>query len=108
MKVSSKVMKYEVAFLLIFFTRGITLSAENIMSILGRGTAWLDTGTHDSLIQAGNFVRIIEKRQGLKIGCIEEVAYRMGYIDADQLREIAAPLVKSGYGKYLMELLDEA
>lgn len=78
------------------------------VSILGRGTAWLDTGTHDSLIQAGNFVRIIEKRQGLKIGCIEEVAYRMGYIDADQLREIAAPLVKSGYGKYLMELLDEA
>ncbi|MEM6802522.1 MAG: glucose-1-phosphate thymidylyltransferase RfbA [Bacteroidota bacterium] len=78
------------------------------VSILGRGTAWLDTGTHDSLIQAGNFVRIIEKRQGLKIGCIEEVAYRMGYIGADQLREIAAPLVKSGYGKYLMELLDEA
>ncbi|MEM8887647.1 MAG: glucose-1-phosphate thymidylyltransferase RfbA [Bacteroidota bacterium] len=78
------------------------------VSILGRGTAWLDTGTHDSLIQAGNFVRIIEKRQGLKIACIEEVAYRMGYIGADQLREIAAPLVKSGYGKYLMELLDEA
>ncbi|MEL6254950.1 MAG: glucose-1-phosphate thymidylyltransferase RfbA [Bacteroidota bacterium] len=78
------------------------------VSILGRGTAWLDTGTHDSLIQAGNFVRIIEKRQGLKIGCIEEVAYSMGYIGPDQLREIAAPLVKSGYGKYLMELLDEA
>ena len=65
---------------------------------LGRGTAWLDTGTHDSLMQAGNFVQIIEKRQGLKIGCIEEDAYRMGYIDATQLTEIARPLVKSGYG----------
>lgn len=76
------------------------------VSMLGRGTAWLDTGTHDSLLQAANFVQIIEERQGLKIGCIEEHAYRMGYIDADQLREIAAPLVKSGYGKYLMDLID--
>ena len=74
---------------------------------LGRGTAWLDTGTHDSLMQAGNFVQIIEKRQGLKIGCIEEDAYRMGYIDAQQLKEIARPLVKSGYGAYLMQLADE-
>ena len=76
------------------------------VSILGRGTAWLDTGTHDSLMQAGNFVQIIEKRQGLKIGCIEEVAYDMGFIDADQLRRIAEPLLKSGYGDYLMGLLD--
>ena len=77
------------------------------VSILGRGTAWLDTGTHDSLMQAGNFVQIIEKRQGLKIGCIEEIAYRMGYIDAEHLRKIAQPLVKSGYGEYLMNLLED-
>ncbi|RMG75385.1 MAG: glucose-1-phosphate thymidylyltransferase [Bacteroidetes bacterium] len=76
------------------------------VSILGRGTAWLDTGTHDSLMQAGNFVQIIEKRQGLKIGCIEEVAYDMGFIDATQLEKIAAPLLKSGYGDYLMGLLE--
>ena len=75
------------------------------VAILNRGTAWLDTGTHTSLMQAGEFVHIIEERQGLKIGCIEEVAYRMGYIDADQLREIAKPLIKSGYGEYLMKLL---
>ncbi len=77
------------------------------VSILGRGTAWLDTGTHTSLMQAGDFVRIIEERQGLKIGCIEEIAYEMGYITADQLAQIAAPLMKSGYGKYLMNLLKE-
>jgi len=77
------------------------------VSILGRGTAWLDTGTHDSLMQAGNFVQIIEKRQGLKIGCIEEIAYRMGYIDANHLRTIAEPLIKSGYGAYLMNLLED-
>jgi len=77
------------------------------VSILGRGTAWLDTGTHDSLMQAGNFVQIIEKRQGLKIGCIEEVAYQMGYIDAEHLQRIAEPLIKSGYGEYLMGLLRE-
>ena len=75
------------------------------VSILGRGTAWLDTGTHDSLVNAGQFVQIIEKRQGLKIGCIEEHAYRMGYIDAAQLRSIAEPLIKSGYGEYLMGLM---
>lgn len=86
----------------------IYLEQKNLkVSILGRGTAWLDTGTHDSLMQAGNFVQIIEKRQGLKIGCIEEQAYRMGFIDAAQLEKIAAPLVKSGYGTYLMGLLDE-
>lgn len=75
------------------------------VSILDRGTAWLDTGTFTSLMQAGQFVQVIEERQDLKIGCIEEVAYRMGYIDADQLRTIAQPLVKSGYGQYLLSLL---
>ncbi len=77
------------------------------VSILSRGTAWLDTGTHDSLMDAGNFVQIIEKRQGQKVGCIEEVAWRMGFIDDDQLREVAQPLIKSGYGEYLLGLLDE-
>jgi glucose-1-phosphate thymidylyltransferase len=77
------------------------------VAILSRGTAWLDTGTHTSLMQAGEFVHIIEQRQGLKVGCIEEVAYRMGYIDADQLRKIAQPLIKSGYGTYLMKILEE-
>ncbi len=72
---------------------------------LGRGTAWLDTGTFASLIQAQQFVQVIEERQGLKIGCIEEIAYRKGFIDADQLRKIAEPLMKSGYGEYLMEIL---
>lgn len=72
---------------------------------LGRGTAWLDTGTFASLIQAQQFVQVIEERQGLKIGCIEEIAYRKGFIDADQLRKIAGPLMKSGYGEYLMEIL---
>jgi len=70
-----------------------------------RGTAWLDTGTHASLMQAGQFVQIIEERQDLKIGCIEEVAYRMGFISADKLEELAKPLMKSGYGQYLMQVL---
>ena len=74
---------------------------------LGRGTAWLDTGTHDSLLDAANFIRVMEKRQGLKIACPEEAAYRMGYINAQQLEELARPLVKSGYGKYLLAILDE-
>ena len=69
------------------------------------GTAWLDTGTFQSLMQAGQFVQVIEERQGLKIGCIEEIAYRMGFIDAEQLKTIAEPLVKSGYGQYLLNLL---
>jgi len=77
------------------------------VGILGRGTAWLDTGTFDSLMQASNFVQVIEERQGLKVGCIEEIAYRMGFIDEEQLRKIAAPLVKSGYGEYLMRLPNE-
>jgi glucose-1-phosphate thymidylyltransferase len=75
------------------------------VGILDRGTAWLDTGTFVSLMQAGQFVQVIEERQGMKIGSIEEVAYRMGYIDEKQLEEIAKPLVKSGYGQYLLNLL---
>lgn len=75
------------------------------VGVMDRGTAWLDTGTFVSLMQAGQFVQVIEERQGLKIGCIEEVAYRMGYINAEQLEAIAKPLVKSGYGAYLLGLL---
>ena len=76
------------------------------VEIMGRGTAWLDTGTHDSLLQAAEFIETIEKRQGLKVCCPEEVAFRQGFIDEAKIREIAAPLVKSGYGKYLLNLLD--
>ena len=75
------------------------------VEIMGRGTAWLDTGTHDSLLQAAQFIETIEKRQGLKVNCPEEVAYRMGYINEQQLRELAEPLRKSGYGEYLLSLL---
>lgn len=75
------------------------------VAILSRGTAWLDTGTFPSLMQAGQFVQVIEERQGLKVGCIEEIAYRNGFISANQLKEIAQPLVKSGYGTYLLQLL---
>lgn len=75
------------------------------VGILTRGTAWLDTGTHASLMQAGQFVQVIEERQGLKIGCIEEIAYRMGFIDKNQLLQLAKPLQKSGYGDYLIKLL---
>ncbi len=76
------------------------------VAMLSRGTAWLDTGTFASLMQAGQFVQVIEERQGLKIGCIEELAYRNGFIDADQLRRLAEPLVKSGYGQFLLSILD--
>jgi glucose-1-phosphate thymidylyltransferase len=76
------------------------------VSVLDRGTAWLDTGTFSSLVQASEFVRVIEERQGLKIGCVEEAAWRAGFIDDDQLRHLAGPLVKSGYGVYLQDLLD--
>ncbi len=77
------------------------------VSILDRGTAWLDTGTFQSLMQAGQFVQVIEERQGLKIGAIEEAAFKMGFIDAIQLKELAQPLLKSGYGTHLMSLLEE-
>ena len=75
------------------------------VGVLDRGTAWLDTGTFDSLMEAAQFVQIMERRQGLKVGCIEEVAYQMGFIDAQQLQALAAPLLKSGYGAYLESLL---
>ena len=77
------------------------------VAVLSRGTAWLDTGTFPSLMQAGQFVQVIEERQGLKIGCIEETAYRSGFINANQLKELAQPLLKSGYGDYLMNLIKE-
>lgn len=77
------------------------------VGILNRGTAWLDTGTHASLMQAGLFVQVIEERQGLKIGCIEEIAWRKGFISDSQLQEIAKPLIKSGYGQYLLNLMNK-
>ncbi|MFT5453403.1 MAG: glucose-1-phosphate thymidylyltransferase [Enterobacterales bacterium] len=77
------------------------------VEIMGRGTAWLDTGTHDNLLQAAQFIETIEKRQGLKVNCPEEIAYRMGYISEDELRILAEPLRKSGYGEYLINLLSQ-
>lgn len=77
------------------------------VEVMGRGMAWLDTGTHDSLLEASMFIQTIEKRQGLKVMCPEEIAYRKGYIDAEQLEKLAHPLIKSGYGSYLMNLLTE-
>ncbi|MGH1487519.1 MAG: glucose-1-phosphate thymidylyltransferase RfbA [Cellvibrionaceae bacterium] len=76
------------------------------VEMMGRGNAWLDTGTHDSLMEAGQFVQILEHRQGLKVACPEEVSWRMGWITEDQVRELAKPLVKSGYGKYLLDILE--
>ncbi|MEZ9657994.1 glucose-1-phosphate thymidylyltransferase RfbA [Vibrio sp. 10N.261.52.F3] len=92
----------EITDVIVQYLQSKTLKVE----LMGRGTAWLDTGTLDDLLDAAVFIRAIEKRQGLKISCPEEIAYRMGYIDAAQLRDIAVPLVKSGYGKYLLTLLD--
>ena len=78
------------------------------VELLGRGHAWLDTGTHDALLEASQFIEIIERRQGLKIACPEEIAFRMGYIDATQLERIASTLAKSGYGDYLLQILQES
>jgi glucose-1-phosphate thymidylyltransferase len=78
------------------------------VGILDRGTAWLDTGTHKSLMQAAQFVEVIEDRQGLKVGCIEEIAFEQGFINATQLAEIAEPLIKSGYGTYLLNLIENS
>ena len=77
------------------------------VELMGQGTAWLDTGTHQSLLDAGNFIRVIEERQGLKVACLEEIAYRLGYITADEVLKLAAPLVKSGYGAYLEAMVSE-
>jgi glucose-1-phosphate thymidylyltransferase len=77
------------------------------VGILNRGTAWLDTGTFNSLMQAGQFVQVLEERQGLKVGCIEEIAWRQGFISTDQLKVIAEPLLKSGYGNYLLQLIKQ-
>ncbi|MBT4160186.1 MAG: glucose-1-phosphate thymidylyltransferase RfbA [Gammaproteobacteria bacterium] len=78
------------------------------VEVFSRGTAWLDTGQHSHLLDAGNFVRIVEERQGLKIACPEEIAYKMGFISADQLRSLGEALTKSGYGQYLLQILDTA
>ena len=77
------------------------------VEVMGQGTAWLDTGTHQSLLDAGNFIRVIEDRQGLKVACLEEIAYRLGYIGAEQVLALAAPLIKSGYGAYLETMLSD-
>jgi len=74
---------------------------------LGRGFAWLDTGTHDSLSEASTFIEVIEKRQGLKIACLEDIAYRHGWIDETKMRKVAAPMMKNEYGKYIISVIDE-
>ncbi len=77
------------------------------VQLLGRGFAWLDTGTHDSLSEASTFVEVIEKRQGLKVACLEEIAYRKGWIDDEKLKEAATPMIKNQYGQYLLKLIKE-
>jgi glucose-1-phosphate thymidylyltransferase len=77
------------------------------VEMLSRGTAWLDTGTFNSLLDAANYIRVLEERQGLKIACIEEIAYRRGYINAEQVHNLAMPLAKSGYGEYLFRILEQ-
>ncbi len=84
------------------------LSQNNLkLELLGRGFSWLDTGTHDTLLEAGQFIESIEKSKGLKVACIEEISYRMGYIDADQVRKLAYPLRKNGYGQYLLNIVND-
>ena len=86
----------------------VYLSKNNLkVELLGRGFAWLDTGTHDSLLEAGNFIESIESRKGLKVACLEEIAYRMNYIDANQVRKLAEPLKKNGYGQYLLNFINK-
>ena len=85
--------------------RGYLEQGKLNVEVMGRGTAWLDTGTHESLLEASTFIQIIEKRQGLKIACVEEIAYRLGYIDAGQLERLAAPMRNNGYGQYLLGVL---
>jgi glucose-1-phosphate thymidylyltransferase len=86
----------------------IFLQQKNLkLELLGRGFTWLDTGTHDSLMEAGQFIETIEKRQGLKIACLEEIAYRMGYINAEQVKKLSEPLKKNSYGQYLLKLIKE-
>jgi glucose-1-phosphate thymidylyltransferase len=77
------------------------------VELMGRGYAWLDTGTHDSLLEAGQFIATLEKRQGLKVACLEEIAYRQGWISAEELERQAQPMLKNGYGQYLMKVLKE-
>ena len=81
---------------------------EDQEELLGRGNAWLDTGTHESLLQAATFIEAIEQRQGLKVACIEEIAYRMGYITAAELEQLALPMRQNNYGAYLLDILKEA
>ncbi len=82
------------------------LKAQNLkVEVMSRGYAWLDTGTHESLLEAGNFIEVIEKRTGLKVACLEEIAYEMGYIDTDKLKELAKPLSKNSYGQYLLKIV---
>ena len=77
------------------------------VEIMGRGYAWLDTGTHDSLLEAGQFISTLEKRQGLKVACPEEIAYRFGWISAEQVTKLAQPMLKNGYGQYLLKVIND-